>query len=130
MAFASEFLPESAVIIIFMSLSGLNVEMRRSSNTSWVLANLNVTGYYRVNYDPENWERLLGQLGSDPQVKRVGLLLVSLAGHVFSSKMAPSFGCADCPPAEQSPAAGRRLQLGSVTPSAALFSALMPLGSI
>lgn len=43
----------------------------RRSNTSWILANLNVTGYYRVNYDFENWERLLAQLGSEPQVKPV-----------------------------------------------------------
>uniref|UniRef100_A0A3B5MBP7 Aminopeptidase n=1 Tax=Xiphophorus couchianus TaxID=32473 RepID=A0A3B5MBP7_9TELE len=28
---------------------------------SWVLANINVTGYYRVNYDLGNWERLFSQ---------------------------------------------------------------------
>lgn len=66
---------EPALSGTFLCLSGLNVELRRS-NTSWVLANLNVTGYYRVNYDPENWERLLAQLGSEPQVKRAGLLLL------------------------------------------------------
>uniref|UniRef100_A0A7N6AK78 Aminopeptidase n=1 Tax=Anabas testudineus TaxID=64144 RepID=A0A7N6AK78_ANATE len=30
--------------------------------SSWVLANINVTGYYRVNYDLGNWERLLSQV--------------------------------------------------------------------
>lgn len=34
----------------------------------WILANLNVTGYYRVNYDLGNWERLLAQLDSDHEV--------------------------------------------------------------
>ncbi|XP_061102909.1 aminopeptidase Ey-like [Conger conger] len=34
----------------------------------WVLANINVTGYYRVNYDISNWERLLAQLSSDHQM--------------------------------------------------------------
>lgn len=34
----------------------------------WVLANLNVTGYYRVNYDLENWERLLLQLNTNHQM--------------------------------------------------------------
>ncbi|XP_035252401.1 alanyl (membrane) aminopeptidase b [Anguilla anguilla] len=34
----------------------------------WVLANLNVTGYYRVNYDLENWNRLLIQLNTNHQV--------------------------------------------------------------
>uniref|UniRef100_A0A4W4DMG9 Aminopeptidase n=1 Tax=Electrophorus electricus TaxID=8005 RepID=A0A4W4DMG9_ELEEL len=33
----------------------------------WVLANLNVSGYYRVNYDLENWEKLLNQLNSNHQ---------------------------------------------------------------
>lgn len=38
----------------------------------WVLANINVTGYYRVNYDNENWERLLNALQSTTsrQVRR------------------------------------------------------------
>uniref|UniRef100_A0A3P9Q7A9 Aminopeptidase n=1 Tax=Poecilia reticulata TaxID=8081 RepID=A0A3P9Q7A9_POERE len=35
---------------------------------SWVLANINVTGYYRVNYDLGNWERLFSQLSTDHQV--------------------------------------------------------------
>ncbi|KAK9971385.1 hypothetical protein ABG768_024755 [Culter alburnus] len=38
------------------------------TDTDWVLANLNVTGYYRVNYDSHNWERLLTQLTSDHKV--------------------------------------------------------------
>ncbi|XP_050971956.1 aminopeptidase N isoform X2 [Labeo rohita] len=38
------------------------------TDTDWILANLNVTGYYRVNYDPQNWERLLKQLTSDHKV--------------------------------------------------------------
>lgn len=36
----------------------------------WVLANINVTGYYRVNYDNENWERLLNALQTSTQVRR------------------------------------------------------------
>uniref|UniRef100_A0A669BMZ5 Aminopeptidase n=1 Tax=Oreochromis niloticus TaxID=8128 RepID=A0A669BMZ5_ORENI len=34
----------------------------------WVLANINVTGYYRVNYDLGNWERLFTQLNTDHKV--------------------------------------------------------------
>lgn len=44
----------------------VNLDMR--SGSSWILANINVTGYYRVNYDLGNWERLLAQLMSDHQV--------------------------------------------------------------
>ncbi|TKS72939.1 Aminopeptidase N [Collichthys lucidus] len=37
-----------------------------SKKGEWILANLNCTGYYRVNYNPENWERLLSQLENEP----------------------------------------------------------------
>ncbi|XP_064191655.1 aminopeptidase N-like [Anguilla rostrata] len=39
-----------------------------ATGNEWVLANVNVTGYYRVNYDSDNWERLLNQLNSDHQL--------------------------------------------------------------
>uniref|UniRef100_A0A3B3Q832 Aminopeptidase n=1 Tax=Paramormyrops kingsleyae TaxID=1676925 RepID=A0A3B3Q832_9TELE len=32
------------------------------NGNDWLLANLDVTGYYRVNYDNDNWERLLAKL--------------------------------------------------------------------
>ncbi|XP_057691884.1 aminopeptidase N [Corythoichthys intestinalis] len=46
--------------------TAINLEMR--SGGMWILANINVTGYYRVNYDLGNWERLLAQLIKDHQV--------------------------------------------------------------
>ncbi|NXX31203.1 AMPN Aminopeptidase, partial [Nicator chloris] len=36
--------------------------------SSWLLLNLNVTGYFRVNYNQENWDRLLTQLGTNHTV--------------------------------------------------------------
>ncbi|KAL7401763.1 hypothetical protein ABVT39_004363 [Epinephelus coioides] len=48
-----------------MEKEAVNLEMRSSG--FWVLANINVTGYYRVNYDLGNWERLFTQLNSDHQ---------------------------------------------------------------
>lgn len=44
----------------------VNSDMK--SGGAWVLANINVTGFYRVNYDLGNWERLLSQLNTDHQV--------------------------------------------------------------
>ncbi|XP_004617569.1 aminopeptidase N [Sorex araneus] len=35
-------------------------------NTEWLLLNLNVTGYFLVNYDEANWKRLQTQLESNP----------------------------------------------------------------
>ena len=34
----------------------------------WILANINATGYYRVNYNPENWKSLMDQLERNPNV--------------------------------------------------------------
>uniref|UniRef100_A0A8C2F1B6 Aminopeptidase n=1 Tax=Cyprinus carpio TaxID=7962 RepID=A0A8C2F1B6_CYPCA len=38
-----------------------------TNGDEWVLANINVTGYYRVNYDNENWRRLLNVLQTSRQ---------------------------------------------------------------
>ncbi|XP_041853579.1 alanyl (membrane) aminopeptidase a isoform X2 [Melanotaenia boesemani] len=37
-----------------------------SKSGEWILANINCAGYYRVNYNLENWKRLLTQLEKDP----------------------------------------------------------------
>ncbi|NXH34073.1 AMPN Aminopeptidase, partial [Myiagra hebetior] len=38
------------------------------NSPSWLLLNLNVTGYFRVNYNQENWDQLLNQLSTDRKV--------------------------------------------------------------
>uniref|UniRef100_A0A670KE08 Aminopeptidase n=1 Tax=Podarcis muralis TaxID=64176 RepID=A0A670KE08_PODMU len=45
-----------------------NFSIGADPNT-WLLLNINVTGYFRVNYDQGNWDRLLDQLKTDHQVK-------------------------------------------------------------
>uniref|UniRef100_A0A8B9H7W6 Aminopeptidase n=1 Tax=Astyanax mexicanus TaxID=7994 RepID=A0A8B9H7W6_ASTMX len=39
------------------------------TDSEWLLANVNVSGFYRVNYDPQNWQRLLSQLSTDHSVR-------------------------------------------------------------
>ncbi|XP_049928174.1 alanyl (membrane) aminopeptidase-like b [Epinephelus moara] len=39
-----------------------------SKSGEWILANVHCTGYYRVNYNPENWGRLLTQLETNPHL--------------------------------------------------------------
>ncbi|KAM6409447.1 aminopeptidase N [Rhynochetos jubatus] len=43
-------------------------EQFKVSGPNWLLLNLNVSGYFRVNYNQENWEQLLNQLSTDHQV--------------------------------------------------------------
>uniref|UniRef100_A0A3P8V2C3 Aminopeptidase n=1 Tax=Cynoglossus semilaevis TaxID=244447 RepID=A0A3P8V2C3_CYNSE len=41
-------------------------------DSSWLLANINQTGYFRVNYDLQNWRLLIQQLHDKPQIISVG----------------------------------------------------------
>ncbi|KAL2094091.1 hypothetical protein ACEWY4_011403 [Coilia grayii] len=50
-----------------VSFSVLIVERSELKSDKWVLVNLNCVGYYRVNYNLENWERLITQLQTDHQ---------------------------------------------------------------
>uniref|UniRef100_A0A8C7TEK9 Aminopeptidase n=1 Tax=Oncorhynchus mykiss TaxID=8022 RepID=A0A8C7TEK9_ONCMY len=54
------------------------LEDKTVTGNNWILANLNVSGYYRVNYDNTNWERLLGVLSSNhesiPVINRAQLV--------------------------------------------------------
>uniref|UniRef100_A0A8C9W631 Aminopeptidase n=1 Tax=Scleropages formosus TaxID=113540 RepID=A0A8C9W631_SCLFO len=47
------------------SLLTVQKVMYQASGNQWLLANVNCTGYFRVNYNPQNWERLLKQLESN-----------------------------------------------------------------
>lgn len=48
-------------------VSETNPDMVLDTN-DWMLANINMKGFYRVNYDSDNWERLLARLASNPEV--------------------------------------------------------------
>ncbi len=37
-------------------------------NSSWIIANIKHAGFYRVNYDTNNWNELIKQLNNDHQV--------------------------------------------------------------
>lgn len=45
---------------------------------TWLLGNINQTGYFRVNYDLQNWKLLIQQLHTNPQVCLCLLLTVFL----------------------------------------------------
>ncbi|KAL9696518.1 hypothetical protein quinque_016097 [Culex quinquefasciatus] len=42
-----------------------------AAENEWVIFNKQQTGYYRVNYDPQNWELLIDALMADPSVIHV-----------------------------------------------------------
>ncbi|XP_040029002.2 thyrotropin-releasing hormone-degrading ectoenzyme [Gasterosteus aculeatus] len=41
-------------------------------DATWLLGNINQTGYFRVNYDLQNWKLLIQQLHNNPQIITVG----------------------------------------------------------
>ncbi|CAH2274215.1 aminopeptidase N [Pelobates cultripes] len=47
--------------------SETNNDFKLAEN-EWLLANINVTGYYRVNYDEGNWDKLIAQLEADHSI--------------------------------------------------------------
>lgn len=47
--------------------------------SEWLVANINMKGFYRVNYDSQNWERLLSKLSSQHQVQHLQCL--SMTSH-------------------------------------------------
>lgn len=69
----------------FFFLAVVNVEMK--SGDLWVLANINITGYYRVNYDLGNWERLIDQLTSDHEVHIQASSVAVVILNVFKKKI-------------------------------------------
>ncbi|KAK5868074.1 hypothetical protein PBY51_012519 [Eleginops maclovinus] len=67
-------------------------KMKTTGPTDWVLANINVLGYYRVNYDKDNWDRLLAVLStkhnSIPAINRAQL--VDDAFNLARAKIIPT----------------------------------------
>lgn len=49
-------------------VSETNPDMVLDTN-DWMLANINMKGFYRVNYDSDHWEHLLARLTSNPEVQ-------------------------------------------------------------
>nr|XP_020036767.1 aminopeptidase N isoform X1 [Castor canadensis] len=43
-------------------------DLFKTSGSDWLLLNINVTGYYQVNYDENNWKRIQDQLQTDLSV--------------------------------------------------------------
>ena len=58
-------------------------------DNTWLLGNINQTGYFRVNYDLQNWKLLIQQLHNNPQVSlllcpSVCLFLLSSLSFILS----------------------------------------------
>ncbi|XP_070560607.1 aminopeptidase N-like [Ptychodera flava] len=57
---------QDAPSITWLNKSADNtLTLNGASDDDWILANINHTGYYRVNYDDENWNKLINQLKTD-----------------------------------------------------------------
>jgi len=61
-------------------LKDVESSIKIPQNVKWIKANINSTGFFRVNYDKENWKQLKIQLETD---HTVGCALPKRV-HVFS----------------------------------------------
>ena len=41
--------------------------------SDWILGNVQELGYYRMNYDLDNWRKLIGQLKANHEVRKMFL---------------------------------------------------------
>lgn len=57
---------------LFCIRTGTGSEIGLGAN-DWLVANINMKGFYRVNYDSNNWERLLNKLITNHQVQHFPL---------------------------------------------------------
>ncbi|KAJ8928334.1 hypothetical protein NQ314_019110 [Rhamnusium bicolor] len=58
---------ESTMNIIWLENTRQTVlDLNGTSNDSWILLNIDETGFYRVNYDTRNWKLLVQQLRRNP----------------------------------------------------------------
>ncbi|XP_072767118.1 glutamyl aminopeptidase-like isoform X2 [Anoplolepis gracilipes] len=55
--------------LIVLSSSQPIYELSGTMDNGWVIFNLRQTGYYRVNYDPENWQKIAKYLNSTEYTK-------------------------------------------------------------
>lgn len=69
----------------------VNKEDFIAKNGEWILANINCIGYYRVNYNPENWERLLAQLQKNRHVSTGPLQFYTFYWVIFTGNITTSY---------------------------------------
>lgn len=66
-------------------------DLMKTSGDDWVLANLGVVGYYRVNYDQDNWEKLLSALSTNHEVWY--RIIIDLYFLQIMNKLLDGVGC-------------------------------------
>lgn len=57
------------ICIIFSIPKATNTNVTLAGTDDWLVANIKMKGFYRVNYDSDNWERLLTKLSTDHRVR-------------------------------------------------------------
>ncbi|XP_044131844.1 aminopeptidase Q [Bufo gargarizans] len=64
--------------LIWLDTKTKNVSEMKTSDDEWIILNINVTGYYKTNYDVKNWNSIAKKLEEDngflPVVNRVQIM--------------------------------------------------------
>ncbi|XP_074482007.1 thyrotropin-releasing hormone-degrading ectoenzyme-like [Sebastes fasciatus] len=62
----------SAETLIWINNRTETHRIGQMDDNTWLLGNINQTGYFRVNYDFQNWKLLIQQLHNNPEIISVG----------------------------------------------------------
>ena len=62
---------ESTTMLCHISYFAVSFDIPETSN--WIKGNAGMYGYYRVNYDEDNWKKLVSQLHTNHKVRRLSL---------------------------------------------------------
>uniref|UniRef100_A0A3P8RYM3 Aminopeptidase n=1 Tax=Amphiprion percula TaxID=161767 RepID=A0A3P8RYM3_AMPPE len=54
--------------LTWLETKSASIPVMKVTGNDWVLANIDVAGYYRVNYDQANWDKLLNALNTNHEV--------------------------------------------------------------
>uniref|UniRef100_A0AAQ5X9A9 Aminopeptidase n=1 Tax=Amphiprion ocellaris TaxID=80972 RepID=A0AAQ5X9A9_AMPOC len=54
--------------LTWLETKSASIPAMKVTGNDWVLANIDVAGYYRVNYDQANWDKLLNALNTNHEV--------------------------------------------------------------
>ena len=52
----------------------VNINIGKLDNKNWIIGNIKHSGFYRVNYDLDNWNLLINQLNNESEFEIIDVI--------------------------------------------------------